>query len=197
MKQSITLESFTALTQEHPELALKLANSLPESEKKSALQGTVRVLTQRDFDQALSVANSQDAATAANLMREIARVTSVVNPLKASELLADGDFIGKFDEGFRAQFVDHTARNYASKDLQKAIDWTASLDKNDAPMAYQGLLNTWMKSDPIAASEWLSKQPAGPARNAGAREIIKQIKDTDPAMAKQWQDSMRHASEKD
>lgn len=190
MKQSITLEAFTALTQQHPDLALKLANSLPESEKIAALQGTVRVLTQRDFDQALSVANAQDAATAGNLLREIARVTSVVDPHKATELLTNTEFISKFDEGFRAQFVDHTARNYAAKDLQKAIDWTVSLDKNDAAMGYQGLLNTWMKVDSIAASEWLSKQPAGPARDAGAQEIINQIKDTDPEMAEQWRKSM-------
>jgi hypothetical protein len=52
-----------------------------------------------------------------------------------------------------------------------------------------------MKSDPIAASEWLSKQAAGPARDAGAQEIINQIKDTDPEMAEQWRKSMTPKTE--
>jgi hypothetical protein len=63
----------------------------------------------------------------------------------------------------------------------------SSYDKSDA---FSGLMNLWLKRDPIAASEWLSKQPAGPARDAGAQEIINQIKDTDPETAEQWRKSM-------
>lgn len=120
-KQSIIVESFTALTQQHPDLALKLVNSLQKNEKIAALHGTVRVLTPYDFGRAISLANVQDEATAGNLLREIASVTSVTNPLKATELLGNQNFTSNFDDDFRSQFVDHTARNYAAKDLLK---WT-------------------------------------------------------------------------
>jgi len=60
----------------------------------------------------------------------------------------------------------------------------------DAPKGVQGLMTTWMKSDPVAASAWLSNQPTGPARDAGARVVIEQIKDTDPEMAEQWRKTL-------
>ena len=51
-------------------------------------------------------------------------------------------------------------------------------------------MTTWMKSDPVAASGWLSSQPIGPAREAGARVIISAIQDTDPEMAEQWRKTL-------
>jgi hypothetical protein len=42
----------------------------------------------------------------------------------------------------------------------------------------------------LAASAWLSNQPTGPARAAGTRVVIDQIKDTDPEMAEKWRKTL-------
>jgi hypothetical protein len=190
MKQALAVEAFISMSKENPAQAMQLVETLPAEIQKSGYQGLVRVLTQTNYEQALKFANEHDAETNGELMREIARVSSVTNPVKATEILADASYASRFDEGFRSQFVDHTARNFASKELSRAKQWVEKLPPQDAPMGYRGLLYTWLKVDSLAASEWLSQQPAGPARDAGAQEIINQIKDTDPETAEQWRKSM-------
>ncbi|RYD86656.1 MAG: hypothetical protein EOP50_22075 [Sphingobacteriales bacterium] len=54
----------------------------------------------------------------------------------------------------------------------------------------RGLMNPWMKSDPVAASQWLATLPAGPVRDEGAKVVIEQVNDTDPEMAEQWRKSL-------
>jgi hypothetical protein len=84
-----------------------------------------------------------------------------------------------------------TIKIQAGRDLEAAIS-LAENTKNDIIRngAVSGLVHVWSMTDIQAASEWLSKQAAGPARDAGAQEIINQIKDTDPEMAEQWRKSM-------
>jgi hypothetical protein len=101
----------------------------------------------------------------------------------------------KLGEQFRNEMINHTVQNWAKQDREAAQQWVEKLPPADQPKGIQGLVASWMKTDPIAASDWLSKQAAGPARDAGAQEIINQIKDTDPEMAEQWRKSMTPKTE--
>jgi hypothetical protein len=86
--------------------------------------------------------------------------------------------------------LNATVTTWAKQDLPAAQAWVAKLPASDAPKGVQGLMTTWMKADPVAASGWLTALPVGPAREAGARVVIEQIKDTDPEMAEQWRKTL-------
>jgi hypothetical protein len=96
--------------------------------------------------------------------------------------------------GFRQQMLELTVQHWAKRDREAAQAWVEKLPMPDLPKGVNGLMESWLKADPVAASEWLAKQPAGPARDAGARVIIDQIKNTDPQMAEQWRKSLSQES---
>jgi hypothetical protein len=92
--------------------------------------------------------------------------------------------------GFRDQMLDNLVQNWTRNDIDAAKSWVERLPTEDQASGFKGLVASWTKSDPVAASDWLSKQPPGAARDAGARVIIDQIKNTDPEMAEQWRKSL-------
>jgi hypothetical protein len=105
-------------------------------------------------------------------------------------MLEDPVISQKLGADFRQEMLDFTVRTWANQDLPAAQQWVEKLSEADATKGYQGLMTTWMKTDPVAASAWLSTQPLGSAREAGARVVIDQIKDTDPEMAEQWRKTL-------
>jgi hypothetical protein len=105
-------------------------------------------------------------------------------------ILEDPTFPEKIGTDFRQEMLNATVTTWAKQDLSAAQQWVEKLPEADATKGYQSLMTTWMKTDPIAASGWLSAQPTGPAREAGARVLISQIKDTDPEMAEQWRKTL-------
>jgi hypothetical protein len=105
-------------------------------------------------------------------------------------MLEDPVISQKLGADFRQEMLDFTVRTWANQDLPAAQQWVEKLPATDATKGYQGLMTTWMKADPVAASGWLSAQPTGPAREAGAQVLISAIKDTDPEMAEQWRKTL-------
>jgi hypothetical protein len=52
-----------------------------------------------------------------------------------------------------------------------------------------------MTLDPEQAMKWLTSQTPGPARDAGARVVIEQLKNTNPKEAGQWRATLQEATE--
>jgi hypothetical protein len=175
------------------DLALNLMSKIPDSENKnSAMKGLVSAISTKNLDRALSLSlqSSNNQEVKSNLYKLISRDNALNNPKQAVAILEREDFNQYVDTNFRNEMINHTVQNWAKQNLEEAQQWVEKLTASDLPEGTQGLVAQWMKTDPIAASEWLSQQPAGPARDAGAQEIINQIKDTDPEMAEQWRKSM-------
>jgi hypothetical protein len=175
------------------DLAINLISKISDSDNKnSAMKGLVSAISTKNLDRAFSLSlqstNTQEVKS--NLYKLISRDNALNNPKQAVAILERVDFNQYVDTNFRNEMINHTVQNWAKQSLEEAQQWVEKLPATDQPKGVQGLVATWMKSDPIAASDWLSKQSAGPARDAGAQEIINQIKDTDPEMAEQWRKSM-------
>ena len=131
-----------------------------------------------------------------DIYREIARTSALQKPEEAAKILDDPMLSEKIGSDFRQEMLNATVATWAKQDLAAAQQWVEKLPEADAAKGYQGLMTSWMKTDPVAASEWLSKQALGPARDAGAKVLIEQIKDTDPEMAEQWRKSLTSPSGK-
>ena len=172
------------------EMAFDEMQKLDQTERETAIRGIVRELCVRDVPTALQIASEQDGTAAANAYREIGKVTAYQRPADAVKMLENPTLSDKLGADFRQEMLNATVTTWAKQDLSAAQQWVENLPETDAAKGYQGLMTTWMKTDPVAASGWLSSQPLGPAREAGARVLISQIKDTDPEMAEQWRKTL-------
>ena len=170
--------------------AMAEADKLGDQDRAQALRGVVAKISEDHFEKALEVASHAATAIQQDIYREIARTSAYQNPANAVRILEDPTFAEKIGTDFRQQMLNATATTWAKQDMSAAQQWVEKLPETDAAKGYQGLMTTWMKSDPVAASGWLSSRPLGPARDAGARVLISQIKDTDPEMAEQWRKTL-------
>jgi hypothetical protein len=175
--------------------ALSFVGKLSADEKHQGMRGIAATLAVEDFDAAIKLAGTEVDITSRDMLREIARVSVGYNSQNAVTMIENDDISAKVGTDFRNEIIKHTVQNWAKQDREAAQQWVEKLPVADQSKGVQGLVASWMKTDPIAASEWLSQQPAGPARDAGAQEIINQIKDTDPEMAEQWRKSMTPKTE--
>jgi hypothetical protein len=194
-KDQVTRELFEALAAADSENALKTVDDLPAENQIHAMRAIAKVMTETDFEKAIEIAKKVMPSQQQDVYREIARSSAYESPQNAISMINDAAISEKLGNDFRNEMINHTVQNWAKQSLEEAQQWVEKLPATDQPKGVQGLVATWMKSDPIAASEWLSKQSAGPARDAGAQEIINQIKDTDPEMAEQWRKSMTPKTE--
>jgi len=181
---------FERLAQLDPDSAHENIAGLPAEYQLIATRGVARAIAKEDLDAAFKMAEKADPSQRQDVYREVARQVTYSNPQDAVKLLEDPKMAGILGSGFRSEMLDHTVRGWTKTDLDAARSWVEKLPATDLPMGVQGLMNPWMKSDPVAASEWLARLPAGPARDAGARAIIEQVKNTDPEMAEQWRKSL-------
>jgi hypothetical protein len=181
---------FAAMAARDPDAAMTWVDSLGAGSRTMAVRGIAKTLAPDHLDQALAIAAGEQGAAAQDTYREIARTSAYQRPANAVRMLEDPVISEKLGADFRPAMLDNTVQTWAKQDLPAAQQWVGKLPAADAPKGVQGLMTTWMKSDPVAASAWLSNQPTGPARDAGARVVIEQIKDTDPEMAEQWRKTL-------
>ncbi len=193
-KSAITGKFVDAMFSKMAETDISLTTAevakLPKDQQKYAIAAVAKQQAKVNLDQAIQYIESNLADDKQKTYREISRTAALYNSGNALKIIENRSLTDKIGADFRQDMINHTVQNWAKQDRDAAKNWVENLPAEDQAKGTQGLVATWMKTDPIAASDWLSKQPAGLARDAGARELIKQIKDTDPAMAKQWQDSM-------
>jgi hypothetical protein len=189
-KREPTISAFAALSDRDTENALQEAGKLNGEGRETALRGIAKQLAAKDFEKALAVATGAETSAQQGIFREIARVAAYQKPDNAVRILEDPVLSQVIGADLRQEMLNATVTTWAKQDLPAAQAWVAKLPASDAPKGVQGLMTTWMKADPVAASGWLTALPVGPAREAGARVVIEQIKDTDPEMAEQWRKTL-------
>lgn len=189
-KGELTTHLFNRIAEYHPEQIDEILREMPSESLSHAILGASQRLAVTNLDKALEISNMLNIQDRKLSMKNIGNVLASIQPQRALRLLDNPNYKAYIDDETKSIILQKSVAVTAHRDIEAAKKITNELTDSDKPQAMTGLVASWMKTDPIAASEWLSKQPPGPARDAGAREIIKQIKDTDPAMAKQWQDSI-------
>lgn len=190
VQDTITKEFVVGLYEINPHTAIANLKNLNTSLQIKAAREICKNVAARNTQDALDIISQNPTLQKTDCYREVAKQAAFIDYRSAVKIIGDDKMSDNIGNDFRQEMINHTVQNWAKNDREAAKKWVEQLPSADRVKGTQGLMVAWMKTDPSAASEWLSKQPTGPARDAGAREIIKQIKDTDPAMAKQWQDSM-------
>lgn len=149
--------------------AAALAESWAEIEPQAA---TVWALAEAEFngdatllESTVSLYTRQDPVAAEAFLRELAAATDAPTVL-----------------------TSHVVAR-AEEDPAATARWLAEMSPNDPIYSAEhaiGLMKVWVESDSIAASEWLSQQPAGQQRDAAIYGFSESIQRYDPEAAAAW-----------
>lgn len=181
---------FSQLASIDPDGARRLLGQVVQDDVPIATKAVAKSIAQADWNAGLEFAARSSDHLKPEIYREIAETGAMESPLDAVKFLEDPGLSAIVGEAFRGRMLDLTVQSWANQDLDAARQWVEQLKRADKANGVRGLMTPWMKSDPIAASDWLSKQSPGSARDAGARVIIEQIENTDPGLADQWRKSL-------
>ena len=157
--------------------------------RESALRGMVQIYAVTDSPKLVAIMENEDDATKARLLPSVVRFMSIERPSEA------WDYVTSNGKTVPVEVVAECAQTIGQHFLRNGQEsvqsWIDSIDDEYVrSVAVKGVMKTWCANDIVTASEWLSKQALGPARDAGAKVLIEQIKDTDPEMAEQWRKSL-------
>lgn len=87
------------------------------------------------------------------------------------------------------------AASLAQKNLTAAVAWMNRLHRpGQQAAAVSELMGTWIQQDSEAASLWVNQQPQGEVRDAAARALIHEIKESSPSDAWAWASSLHSPS---
>ena len=78
----------------------------------------------------------------------------------------------------------------AQSDPANALNWAIKLPVDLGEGAATSALGDWVGKDVTAASEWITRQPAGVIRDNAAFVLVPLIKSSDPASAWEWAQSI-------
>lgn len=93
------------------------------------------------------------------------------------------------DESVQLQ-IQRIASAYSNRSRADCQTWVESLSGATRVSAMTGLMMEWVKSDPVAAGEWIQGLAPDAARSAAIRCLVVEIESTDPATAAQWKEQL-------
>lgn len=127
---------------------------------------------------------------------------SVAQQLMRSDPEQAADFIRRnASEDFARGAAADLAANLSRKDVQEGLAFAASLPGQSQARAYGEVISQWMErndgAESVQASEYVNKMPAGPARDAGAAIIAREIFREDPAASIAWAGSISDTAQRE
>ena len=168
---------------------MEIVNQMPLLDREIAASGIVSALAKTDIEAALKFATSESVHTSQQMLGKV--VTAVATDyIKACTLIENPVIFTKLSNSQKEDLISNAASSWGSSNVEGTKNWVEQLPLESRPAAVGGLVRSWSKDDPVAASKWLSSMPSGAIRDAGARQIIDQIKATDPELASQWRNSL-------
>ena len=85
------------------------------------------------------------------------------------------------------ELANRVAHSLAYTSPTNAAEWAQQIqDPELFKVAVISISSMWLDQDSVHASEWISKLPAGAAREAAIRNLIKAVEPKDPVSAQQW-----------
>jgi hypothetical protein len=142
--------------------ALAWAQNLPPGDREQATRAILRHVAERD------------PTRAAALYEELAgREAGAAGDLKPHEL---------------QRMAREIAWVWSSSDPAAAATWATQLpEAADVRRAAVGeVAEHWLRLDSMAAGEWIGRLPVGPTRDSATERLVRDVVDTDPAVAFEW-----------
>lgn len=188
-KMRMVGSQFDALATENPQSAIENVSKLKsEGLKREAYKAIGSVVGTQGLD-SLKVAAADIPESYRNAFMTAA-LPAIIHrdPLAAVTLLENGSVVPDVDE--RPGMLTRLGENLGDSDLAYALGWLERLSPGDQPHAMKGIALKMAMADVEGLASMLSRIPQDKTWEAGVSVLIESIKDSDPEMAKKWQDAL-------
>jgi hypothetical protein len=194
VKSRLVATRFSVLAQSNPSQALKMAADLSDENARTKAYGSIAAIAgAQGLDATLKLAESLPSEDGQRFLQEAMPSVIAKDPKVAADFLADPANLARLDAARKGEIIPQLAARLAGGDPAQAKEWLASLPAEDQPRAMEGIAREMARSDIRELSEMLGSAPKDRNWEAGVRELIRQIQESDREMAKQWQDALTAA----
>lgn len=93
-------------------------------------------------------------------------------------------------------FLQQGFSGWAREDPREAVNWLERIpesDGNKRPGIYGNVARSYVRHDPMAASEWIAGLEEGPERDHSVRALVQSISDSDPEAALIWAGTVKES----
>ncbi|YCM46980.1 hypothetical protein V2O64_24360 (plasmid) [Verrucomicrobiaceae bacterium 227] len=93
----------------------------------------------------------------------------------------------------RKTTIENLGFKITSQNVDSGAEWLGDLPDQDQPAAMKGIASQLVKSDPERLVNLLSELPKDQTWESGVRVVVSDLKNSDPATAKEWESALRDA----
>ena len=188
-KRKMISSQFDALASENSTLAIETASKIADQETRIQAYGAIgQTVGRRDLNSILKTAETLSALDANALVSAALPSLTDQNPKAAAELLLSRKFALAGNQN--QAIIERIGMRLSNQDQSYAQQWIGKLPENDQPYAMKGVAAEMAKSDIQGLSVMLGSLPQDKNWEAGVKVLIQNISDSDPQMAKKWQDAL-------
>ncbi len=198
-KEDLTQSLISGLAKSDLAAAQKYAGALEDKDERSRASQTLarEMIRSGGVDKAAAwLATLTDPSMKAGAFDSVAQQMMRSDPEQAA------DFIRKnAAEDFARGAAASMAENLSRRDVQQGLAFAASLPDQAQARAYGEVINQWMErndgAETVQASEYVNNMPPGPARDAGASIIAREVAREDPAASIAWAATISDAAHRE
>ena len=191
-KDGLTQSLVGGLAKSDFDAALKYAGALENKDERSRAAQTLarEMIRAGGVDKATAwLASLTDPSMKAGAFDSVTQQLMRSDPEQAAEFIRKNS-----GEDFARGAAASLAADLTRKDVQQGLEFAGSLTGKAQSRAYGEVISQWMErnngAETVQASEYVSKMPAGEARDAGAAIISRQVAREDPAASIAWAGSI-------
>jgi hypothetical protein len=189
LKTRLFTTQITTLIRENPNaIAEQIIKLKDENSKLEAYRIIGDMANAESYEATLSaVGRLSDLQKTTFIAAALPRVSQTA-PKKAAAMLTANEI--PIEDNRRNGLISTVAIDLARDDLSYAEQWMKSLPDDQQPFAMRGIAESIARKDIKDLSEKLAGMERDKNWAAGVNVLIENIKSSDPAMAKSWQDAL-------
>lgn len=189
LKKSLRVTELSVLFRENPDAIVGRINDLKdEASRIEAYKAVGGMTNAENYNIALSALGELTATQKNAFIAEAIPRVAETDSVKAAEILAQSEIPG--GDNRRNQLITTVASGLARDNPSYADGWMYNLPEDQQVFAMKGIAEAIARKDIRALSEKLAVFPKGKNWTAGVTVLIENLKSSDPAMAKSWQDAL-------
>lgn len=198
-KEGLTQSLISGLAKSDLTAAQKYASALENKDERARASQTLarEMIRAGGVDKATAwLATLTDPSMKSGAFDSVAQQLMRSDPEQAAAFIRQNA-----TEDFARGAAASMASNLSRKDVQQGLAFAASLPAEAQSRAYGEVINQWMErndgAETVQASEYVNNMPAGPARDAGAAIIAREVAREDPAASIAWAGTISDAAQRE
>ena len=194
-KEFMSMAIINGMAKSDPEGAMQYAATLKDEGERSRAAETLarEMIRTGGVDKATAwVDGIKDPTMKRGAFDTVADQMMRSDPAKAAEFVRAHQ-----DDEFARNAIGNVAENLGRQDPQKGLEFASTLKGEAQARATGEVISEWMRKDngaeTEAASKYVAGLPAGPAKDAGAQSVARNIARESPQDAIAWANAIQNA----